>query len=57
MSYAMNEMCLATIFIIRIGLNVIWPTCDVFYVYKWSSCYLDFFSANTIYAYLIVKYE
>ena len=31
----MNEMCLATTFIMNIALNVIWKTCDVFYVYKW----------------------
>jgi len=36
-SYAMNEMCLATIFIMSVGLNVIWKTCDVFDVYTWSS--------------------
>ena len=33
-SYAMNEMRLATIFIMTVGLNVIWKTCDMFYVYK-----------------------
>ena len=53
----MNEMCLATIFMISVDLNVIWKTCDVFYVYTWSSYYLDFLSANTIYACLIVKCE
>ena len=51
----MNETCLATIFIMSVGLNVIWRTYDVFYVFKWSSYDPTFLSANTIYACLIVE--
>ena len=36
-------------------MKVIWKTWDVFYVYKWSSYYLDFFSANMINACLVVN--